>query len=117
MSGQLAFSSLILHTKLMDLPQTVSLIAVSVLSTLAIVIGIQVILLLKELKMSLSRLNSVLDTAENTLNKIAHPVAGVAGIVEGLKQSTKIIDTIAGFVNKHRTPEPPIQLDDNHDQL
>jgi len=100
-----------------DLPQTISLIAVSVLSTLAVIIGIQIILLLKELKTSLTHLNSVLDTAENTLNKIAHPVAGVAGIVEGLKQSTKIIDTIAGFVNKHRSPEPPVQLDNDHDRF
>ncbi len=94
----------------MPLPQIISLIAISVLSTVATVIGIQIILLLKELKHTLSKLNSAIDTTETAMKRFAEPVSNVLGIVEGLKQSTKIIEVFSNFLNRHSEPKPPITM-------
>lgn len=98
----------------MDLPQIVSVVAVSTLTIVALIIGIQIILLLKELNKSLSRFNQVLDSAETTIRKFSQPITSVAGLVEGIKQSTKIIEIVSNFLNRHRhSSKPPINLPDN----
>lgn len=94
----------------MPLPQIISLVAISVLSTVATVIGIQIILLLKELKHTLSKLNSAIDTTESAMKRFSEPVSNVLGVVEGLKQSTKIIEVISNFLNHHSGPRPPITM-------
>ena len=53
----------------MTLPQIVSLISTILLTSIAIIIGIQLIQALKELKLSLGKLNRTLDVAEETLEK------------------------------------------------
>ncbi|MEK7524815.1 MAG: hypothetical protein AAB548_00390 [Patescibacteria group bacterium] len=94
----------------MPLPQIVSLVAISVLSTVATVIGIQIILLLKEIKHTLSKLNGAIDTTETAMKRFAEPVSNILGIVEGLKQSTKIIEVFSNFLNRHSGPKPPITI-------
>ncbi len=92
----------------MPLPQIVSLVAIIVLSTVATVIGVQIILLLKEIKHTLSKLNGVIDTTETAMKSFATPVSNILGLVEGLKQSTKIIEIFSNFLNRHSEPKPPI---------
>lgn len=94
----------------MPLPQIISLVAISVLSTVATVIGIQIILLLKEIKHTLSKLNGAIDTTETAMKRFAEPVSNVLGIVEGLKQSTKIIEVFSNFLNRHSEPKPPLTM-------
>ena len=99
------------HTKLVNLPQILSTIAISVLTVLATIIGIQVIILLKDLKNSLDRFNSVLNSAESSIRKLTIPITGVVGLVEGIKHSTQVLDIITGYLERHRKPEPPVDLD------
>lgn len=94
----------------MPLPQIVSLISVSVLTTVAAVIGIQIIFLLKEVAHTLKKFNGALDATETAMKRFAEPVSNVLGIVEGLKHSTKIIEIFSGFINKHAEPKPPITM-------
>ena len=92
----------------MTLPQIVSLVAISVLTAVATVIGIQIILLLKEIKHTLSKLNGAIDTTETAMKSFAVPISNVLGVVEGLKQSTKLIEIFSNFLNRHSDPKPPI---------
>lgn len=92
--------------------EIISLVAISLLSTIAAVIGIQIIFILKEVKHTVSKLNSALDTTESAMQRFAQPVGNIVAVVEGLKQSTKIIEMVSGFLNKHNTPRPPIDIND-----
>ena len=49
---------------------------------------------LKELKLSLGKLNRTLDVAEETLEKISQPASAFL-LIEGFRQSGKIIETIS----------------------
>ena len=97
----------------MPLPQVVSLVAIAVLTTVTTIIGLQIIFLLKELKHTLSKLNSAIDVTESAMQRFAQPIGNVLSLVEGLKQSTKIIEMVSSFINKHNSPKPPIDLNDN----
>ena len=95
----------------MTLAQIISLVSVSLLTVIAAVIGIQLVMILKELKYTLTKVNQTLDTAESTLQKIAQPAVGLFAIMEGLKQSGKIIETVSAIIG-HKNPKPPVNLDD-----
>lgn len=94
----------------MTLPQIISLISTSLLTVVAIIIGIQLMLILKEIKYTLGKVNQTLDTAEATLQKISQPAVGLFAIIEGLKQSGKIVETVSSFLG-HKKPSPPVNID------
>lgn len=94
----------------MSLPQIVSVISISVLTVTAVIIGIQLILIFKELRHSLSKLNQVLDTAENSLQKLSQPATAIAGLLEGFRQSSTLIQTISAFLNRRHSKTSPIDF-------
>lgn len=87
----------------MTLPQIVSFISVLVLTTVATVIGIQIILLLKEIRHSLLKFNGALDATEMAMKSLSKPVSNMLAVAEGLKHSTKIIEIFSSFINKQRS--------------
>ena len=106
----------------MTLPQIVSLFSIAVLTTVAAVIGIQIVFLLKEVAHTLQmdpkdvhlqylkKLNGALDATETAMKRFAEPVANMLAVVEGLKHSTKIIEIFSSYINKHGEPKPPITM-------
>lgn len=94
----------------MTLPQIISLISTSLLTVVAIIIGIQLMMILKEIRYTLVKLNQTLDTAEVTLQKISQPAVGLFALIEGLKQSGKIVETFTSFLGGRRQ-SPPVEID------
>lgn len=86
----------------MTLPQIVSLISTVLLTAVAIIVGIQLIQVLKELKNTLHKFNRTLDVAEETLEKMSQPAAAFFAIIEGFKQSGKIIETITHLLGRDK---------------
>lgn len=96
----------------MTLSQIISLISVSVLTVVAVIVGIELILVLKEAKRSLEKVNKTLDTADDTLQKISQPAVGLFAIIEGFRQSGKIVETISHLLGRDK-PTPPVNFEDN----
>jgi energy-coupling factor transporter transmembrane protein EcfT len=96
----------------MTLPQIISLISVSVLTIVAVIVGIELIIVLKELKSSLTRVNRTLDTADETLQKLSQPAVGLFAIIEGFRQSGKIVEMVTHLLGRDK-PTPPVDLDDH----
>lgn len=92
--------------------QIVSLISVSLLTVVAIIVGVELILVLRELKSSLTRVNHTLDTADETLQKISQPAVGLFAIIEGLRQSGKIVETVSHLLGRDKVT-PPVNIDDH----
>ena len=96
----------------MTLSQIISLISVSVLTVVAVIIGIELIMVLKEIKGSLVRVNKTLDTADDTLQKLSQPAVGLFAIIEGFRQSGKIVEMITHLLGRDKTT-PPVNLDND----
>lgn len=92
----------------MNLPQIITIVSTSLITIIIVVVGIQVILLLKEIRQSLLRLNQVMSSAETALHRLSQPAAAVAGLFEGLKHSNKLFQFITNFLNHNTTPPSPI---------
>lgn len=95
----------------MNLNQVISVISTSTLTVLATIVGIQLILTLKDLRTTLDRFNQTLDTADIALQKMTQPAVGLFTLLEGLKQSGKIVETISSFIG-HRKTTPPVNVDE-----
>ncbi|KKT30305.1 MAG: hypothetical protein UW41_C0002G0034 [Candidatus Collierbacteria bacterium GW2011_GWC2_44_18] len=97
----------------MTLPQIVSLVSTILLTSVALVVGIQLIFILKELRYSLSKLNQTIDTVSDTVDKIAQPALGLFAILEGFKESGKIIETVSRFFGKEKNKPEGEEIYDN----
>src|SRR3989339_1204737 len=94
----------------MTLPQIISMVSVVLLTTVAVAVGIQLIYLLKELRYSLGRINQTIDSVSNTVEKISQPALGLFAILEGFKESGKIMETISHLLGRGK-PKPPGDID------
>ena len=83
----------------MSLPQIITIISTSLITAIVVIVGVQIILLLKEFRHSLNRLNQVIDTADLAFQRLSQPAATIAGLLEGLKKSNILFDVISNFVN------------------
>ncbi len=80
------------------MPQVLTIIFASVIVILTIVlavVGIQLILVLREFKFTINKINQALDNAELKLNQIVQPLQNLGGIAVGLKTGIKVFE---GFV-------------------
>lgn len=89
------------------------MISVSVLTVIAVIVGIELILVLREMKSSLVRVNRTLDTADQTLEKLSQPAVGLFAIIEGFRQSGKIVEMVQHLLGRDKT-SAPVNLD-NHE--
>lgn len=83
-------------------PLIILLIVVTlILTTLLVIVGIQVILILKEIRQTLSRVNQTLDQADRLLASIGSPFAKMGGMLEGVRSGLKVAETFVNWVKKH----------------
>lgn len=87
------------------------MVSVSILTVIAVVVGIELILVLREMRSSLTRVNRTLDTADETLEKLSQPAVGLFAIIEGFRQSGKIVELVQRLLGRDKQ-EAPVDLDD-----
>lgn len=81
---------------MIDPVQLVLLIVILVLTVLLVILGVQVFLILKELRQTISKTNKVLDNAESITDNIEAPLEALSSLALGVKASSLI--TVAKFV-------------------
>ena len=90
----------------MPLPQIITVISISLLTVIAVVVGIELLLLIKSLRQSLERVNGAVDSAQTAFQHLAQPAAGMIAIIEGIKQSGKVVEIISSFLSKTKKDDP-----------
>ncbi|MGH7204563.1 MAG: hypothetical protein ACREHC_09060 [Candidatus Levyibacteriota bacterium] len=81
---------------MIDPVQLVLLIVILVLTTLLVVLGIQVFFILKELRQTITKTNRVLDNADAITENIEAPLSALSSLALGVKASSLI--GVAKFV-------------------
>ena len=80
----------------MDPAQVIIFLAIVVLTVVFVVLGIQAFRVLKELKLTLSKTNRILDTAQKITDNISNPISSFSQVVTGVKAGS----VIAAFLKK-----------------
>ena len=85
---------------MLDSAQGLLIIVVTILTILLVVIGIQVVNILREIKKSLEKVNKMLDDAGVITGSVAETVSGLSSFLEGVKGGFKVIEVLLDFLKK-----------------
>jgi hypothetical protein len=86
------------------LNQLLLFLVVGILTILLALAGIQVIHILSELKLTMKKVNQMMDDFNLITSSVAKPIAGVSGFISGLKSGTDVINLF--LKNKAREKKP-----------
>jgi hypothetical protein len=75
------------------------IVVTSVLTILLVIVGVQVVMILRELKTTLVHVNHTLDTADNVVSALARPVSGLSDIAAGVKTGLKITEAFVSWIS------------------
>lgn len=86
----------------MDPLAIVLTVVAAVLALVLVIVGVQVILVLQEVKHSLRSFNQMTQLIETTVTKTFAPLQQVGGMVHGMKTGFKLLETFSTFIaEKH----------------
>lgn len=77
-------------------------IVICVFGIVFVVAGIQVILVLQEVKNTLKKVNILAETVERATNQVVTPLAGLGGTIDGLKSGLKVATAFMSWLNKEQ---------------
>lgn len=75
-------------------------VVAAILSLILIVVGVQTIMVLQEIRKTLHRFNQVADTVESAVNKAFVPLQNLGGMMSGMKMGMKMFEAFAGFLQR-----------------
>lgn len=81
-------------------PIVLTIVLVIVAIVLAVV-GVQVVLVLNEIRKTLTRVNDTLDTAEQRINAILTPLQNIGGMSQGLNTGFKVFEAFVGWLSRN----------------
>jgi hypothetical protein len=80
---------------MVDTTQIILISAITVMTVILTVVGIQLIFVLKELRAFLSSANNIIDQLEKIGMNVGHGYSEVIGFFSGLRSLFKILDLLA----------------------
>ncbi len=86
----------------MDYMPLIISVTLVVLTLVLTVVGVQLFMVLTEVKKTFIKLNGAIDTAEMKLNALASPLQNLGGMATGLKTGIKVFETFVGWLNRNR---------------
>ncbi len=77
----------------------VTVVAV-ILSLVLLVVGVQTILVLQQVRVTLQRVNHLTEIAEVSLNKVSAPLQNLGGMMEGMKTGFRMLELFSTFLKR-----------------
>lgn len=81
------------------------IIVTSILTVLLVIVGVQVIMILKEVKHTLTHVNHTLDTADGIVSALSRPVNGLGDIVTGVRTGVRLTESFVSWLNRNKDNE------------
>lgn len=81
---------------MIDAAQAVLLFVVVILTILLVILGIQVFLILRELRRTVRKANKVLDDAGTITETVSRPISSLSTIAQGVKTGSAIAAMLRG---------------------
>ncbi len=83
-------------------PVQITIIVISfILTTLVVVLGVQVWFILKEIRVSMQKMNKMLDDAGKVSGAVSEGVVGMSGFMNGIKTGIQAVSSILHKDEKH----------------
>ncbi len=80
-------------------------VVAAVLSIILIVVGVQTILVLQEVRRTLQRVNAMTEVVETTVLKTLTPLQNLGGMMGGFKTGFRLLETFTSFLKRSTDSE------------
>lgn len=77
--------------------QTLLVIIIALLSANLIFVGIYIVLILKEVRTTVTKINEILDSAASVSNAVATPIVGASGAIAAFTEGIKAFNMLRGL--------------------
>ena len=84
------------------LPTVLAVVAI-ILTIILSVVGIQIILVLTEVKKTLNKVNTTLDDAEAKINALMAPLQNLGGLAAGLQTGMKVFESFTSWLTQRKS--------------
>lgn len=85
--------------------QTILIFILGILTINLIIVGVYVILVLKEFRHTIKKANHVLENVNGFTDAVTNPIATIAGIISGVTESVKAVKQISSLIDKKENKE------------
>lgn len=75
-------------------------VVVTALTIMLIIVGIELLQVLKEARKTLKRTNAILDDIETISSSVSGPVSKFSNLIQGMQQGATVISTITRILEK-----------------
>ncbi len=86
----------------MDIFQIIFSSVLVIITIVLAVVGIQVVFVLNEIRKTVNRFNTFIDTAEAKLDDVTQPLRQLGGMVSGVQSGLRIFDTFVQYLHRDR---------------
>ena len=88
--------------------------AIAALTVMSVVIGVQVVKILQELRVSVQKLNQILDDMAGVTHSVSQPLVNLSGLLENLRGGVKLVAAVKKLLGKEEEVEPaPVEPEAN----
>lgn len=77
--------------------QTLLVLILLLLTINVLFVGVYIVLVLKEVRGSVIKVNKILDSADQVVSAVTRPVIGIAGAVEGVAEGLRVFKAVKNF--------------------
>lgn len=82
--------------------QTVLIVILSLLTINLIVVGIYLILVLKEFRTTVLKMNKILDTVDEITDSVSRPIETIAAVVDGVTSALGVVSLVSSLKGKKK---------------
>lgn len=82
--------------------QIIFIASLSLLTIIFVIIGIWIVLVLREIRSTIKNLNQTIDNLENFTAKLSEPAEFLGGMIKGLERGLETISLVKGFFGKKK---------------
>jgi hypothetical protein len=87
----------------MELLPTVFAVVLIVITVVLAVVGYQLVLVLQELKKTILKVNTTIDTVETRFSSIVEPIQRLGGAATGIRTGIKVFEMFVGWLNRDKS--------------
>lgn len=93
---------------MIGITQIIWVVAIASLTVMSVVIGVQVVKILQELRVSLQKLNRILDDMAGVTHSVSQPLVNLSGLLENLRGGVKLVAAVKRLLGKEEVREAPV---------
>lgn len=94
---------------MVTLTQIILALVITSLTVMLVVIGIHIVKILQELRLTLQKFNRILDDTANLTHSVSQPIVSLSNLAEGFKGGVKLISLVKKLLGQEepKTETPP----------